>query len=110
MVQENPFLQFGLKTKKVKVKALNDAEVTIQELTVAQSNSFYKRVVSGYDADGMAEINYDEMVEIKIEKVSASMLEPKMSVDELKALSVEANKAIDEISLAIDSFSDELKK
>ena len=110
MVTKNPFEKFSLKTKKVKVKALDNTEVTIQELTVAQSTDFYKRVVKGFDDEGKAQLNYDEIADIKLEKVSVAMLEPKMSIDELKALSNKANVAIDEIAEAIDAFESELKK
>ena len=43
----NPFDGFKLKTKKVKIKALGNKEVTISEMTVAQSNDFYKQIVTG---------------------------------------------------------------
>ena len=104
------FDKFSLKTKKVKIKALDNAEVTIQELTIAQANDFYKRVVKGFGADGKAEINYNELGDIKLEKVAIGLVEPKMSFQELKALSNKAMPAIDEIAEAIDSFEAELKK
>lgn len=104
------FDKFSLKTKKVKIKALDNAEVTIQELTIAQSNEFYKRVVKGFGEDGKAEINYNELGDIKLEKVVAGLVEPKMSFNELKSLSNKAMPAIDEIVEAIDGFEAELKK
>lgn len=106
----NPFDSYKLKTKKVKIKALDNAEVTIQELTVAQSADFYKRVIKGFDADGKAQLNYDELAEIKLEKVASGMLEPKMTIEELKELGNGANIAIDEIATAIDEFEVVLKK
>lgn len=106
----NPFGKFSLKTKKVKIKALDNAEVTIQELTVAQSTDFYKRVVNGFDESGKADINYNELADIKLEKVAAGMIDPFMSIEELKGLSSQASGAIDEIAEAIDKFETELKK
>ena len=106
----NPFGKFKVRTKKVKIKALDNAEVTVQELSVAQSTDFYKRVVKGFDTEGKAELNYNELADIKLEKVAAGMIEPYMSLDELKGLANGANKAIDEISEAIDGFEAELKK
>ena len=105
----NPFAKFSLKTKKVKIKAL-DAEVEIQELTYAQSVEFSKRIINGFDENGKADLNYDELADIKIEKVSLGLVEPTMSIDELKKLSTQATKAIDEIAEAIDAFETELKK
>lgn len=109
-MSNNPFAKFSLKTKKIKVKALDNAEVTIQELTVAQSTDFYKRVVKGFDDKGKAELNYNELADIKLEKVAVGMIEPFMSIDELKGLSNKASGAIDEIAEAIDAFENELKK
>ena len=106
----NPFGKFKVRTKKVKIKALENAEVTIQELSVAQSTDFYKRVIKGFDEEGKAELNYNELADIKLEKVAAGMIEPYMSLEELKGLANSANKAIDEISEAIDNFEAELKK
>jgi hypothetical protein len=106
----NPFSKFKVQTKKVKIKALDNAEVTVQELSVAQSTDFYKRVVKGFDENGKVELNYNELADIKIEKVAAGMIEPYMSLDELKGLANGANKAIDEIAEAIDNFEAELKK
>lgn len=110
MATKNPFAKYALQTKKVKIEALDNAEIEIQEMTVAESTDFFKRVVSGYDEDGKAELNYNEIADIKIEKVAASMVSPKMTVDELKNLSQTASEAIDEIATAIDSFEVELKK
>mgnify|MGYP006899555853 CR=1 FL=1 len=104
------FDKFSLKTKKVKIKALDGKEVTIQELTIAQANEFYKRIVKGFGADGKAEINYSELGDIKIEKVAIGLVEPKISFSELKSLSNQAMPAIDEIAEAIDGFEAELKK
>lgn len=106
----NPFDKFSLKTKKVKIKALDNAEVTIQELTVAQSTEFYKRVVDGFDDEGKAKLNYNELADIKLEKVVVGMVEPKISIIELKELSNKASAAIDEIAEAIDAFEEKLKK
>ena len=106
----NPFGKFKVRTKKVKIKALDNAEITVQELSVAQSTDFYKRVIKGFDEEGKAELNYNELADIKLEKVAAGMIEPYMSLDELRGLANGANKAIDEISEAIDGFEAELKK
>lgn len=106
----NPFDKFKLKNKKIKIKALDNAEVTIQELTVAQASDFSKRIVKGFDKDGKAELDYNELTDIKVEKVSACMIEPVMTVKELNLLATTASAALDEISEAIDKFESELKK
>ena len=105
----NPFDGFKLKTKKVKIKALDNKEVTISEMTVAQSNEFYKQIVTGYDADGQPIIEYNVLPDVNLEKVATCMVEPKLTVEELKELSAGASAAINEIADAIDKFGEELK-
>lgn len=105
----NIFDKFVTGTKKVKIKALDNAEIEIRELTVAEGNDFYQRLVKGVKEDGSADIDFNSMMEIRLEKVALALVEPKMTVDELKALSSKANEALTEISDAIDSFSEKGK-
>lgn len=104
------FDKFKTQTKKVAIKALDNQEVTIRELTVQESNDFYKKIVGEPKADGSMQFNYKEIFTIKLEKVACAMVEPKMSLDELKALSEGATEAINEISEAIEGFNNEGKK
>lgn len=104
------FARFLTKTKVIKVKALDNAEVTIRELTVQESNDYYKKLVSESSTDGKINFNYKEIFTIKLEKVASCMVEPKMSIDELKALSEGASEAINEIADAVDALSAEGKK
>jgi len=106
----NPFDSYKLKTKKVKIEALGNKEVEIKEMTVAQSTEFYKKVVTGYGEDGSPEIDYNSIADVNMEKVAQCMVEPKMSITELKELSAKAGQAINEIAGAIDSFGEEAKK
>lgn len=105
----NIFDKFVTGTKKVKIKALDNAEIEIRELTVSESNEFFKRLIKGMDAEGKADIDMNQMTEIRLEKVALAMIEPKMSVEDLRALSSKANEALNEISDAIDSFSEKGK-
>jgi hypothetical protein len=106
----NVFERFHTKTKVIKVKALDNAEVTIRELTVHESNDYYKKLVSDSSTDGKINFNYKEIFTIKLEKVANCMVEPKMSIEELKSLSDGASEAITEIAEAIDALSSEGKK
>lgn len=106
----NIFAKYQTNTKVIKVKALDNAEVTIRELTLNESNEFYKRLVGETNADGSMNFNYKEMFAIKVDKVAAAMIEPKMTSKELYLLSESATEAINEISDAIDGFSSEGKK
>lgn len=105
----NLFDKFKTAEKVVKVKALG-ADVTIRELTVAESNDFYKMIITGYGDDGKPEVNLNNLAEVKLQKVSACLLDPKMTIDELKGLGSGASTAIEEISNAIDELSNMGKK
>ena len=106
----NIFAKYQTNTKVIKVKALDNAEVTIRELTINESNEFYKRIVGEPNADGSMNFNYKEVFDIKVEKVASAMVEPKMTAEEIYLLSEGATEAINEISDAIDGLSSEGKK
>ena len=107
MAALNPFAKFTLATKEIKVKALDNAKVTIQELNVGKANEYYGRLFSKLDKDGKPVLDTKEIIKIKLEKVAEAMVEPKMTVDELTELSAKAGDAISEISDAIDELSNE---
>lgn len=104
------FAKFLTKTKVVKIKSLDNAEVTIRELTVQESNDYYKQLVSESSTDGKINFNYKEIFSIKLSKVANCMVDPKMTIEELKTLSDGASEAINEIADAIDALSAEGKK
>lgn len=104
------FTKFQTKEKKVAIKALDNQEVTIRELTVAESNDFYKRIVGEPKADGGMNFDFKEIFSIRMEKVALAMVEPQMTLKDLKALSEGATEAINEIAEAIENFSNEGKK
>lgn len=103
------FNKFQTEVKKVKIKALDNAEISIREQSVSEVNDFYKKVVKNVDKSGKPEVDINAMMDVRLEKVAACMVEPKMTVDELKALSSKANDAINEIAEEIDKLSGEGK-
>jgi len=104
------FDKFKTQTKVVKIKALDNQEITIRELTVQESNDFYKKLVGEPKPDGGLNFNYKEVFSIKLEKVAVAMVEPKVTMDELRELSEGATEAINEIAEAIENFNAEGKK
>ena len=80
------------------IKAL-DAEIQYRELTMQENDEFTKRLIKDFGTDGKnAEIDFEEANEIKYEKVSVMLVEPKMTVEDLKALPASAIEAINEIN------------
>ena len=93
---KNPFLAFmGVEKKKAIIKALGDAEITYRDLTLAENDAFTKRIIKKMSSDGgQPEIDFDQASEVKYEKASLMLVEPTMTVDDLKnmrgALALEA--------------------
>lgn len=102
----NPFSLFTLGEQTVFIEALN-AEVTFRSLTMSESDEFNKRLLKGYTGKGDPQVDMNEATKINYEKVAMCLISPKMSIEDLKALPVTANKAIGEIAKAIDGRTDE---
>jgi len=94
----NPFTIFVTGTQKANIKALNGAEIEYRELTLSENDAFTKRMIKDeMGEDGKPQFDIDEASAIKYEKVSAMLVKPEMSVEELKALPASAGAVIEEI-------------
>lgn len=103
----NPFDIFtGTTEHKAKIKALNDVEVTYRTFTMAESDFFKNMMIKGVDENGNPIMDVDAVSDVKYHKISAMLIYPKMSVEELKALPATSKPAIDEL-LALVSGDDE---
>jgi len=109
MAKNNPFLAFmGVEKKTAKIEALGGAEITYRDLTLAETDGFTKKMIKGIGQDGKPEIDFNVASEIKYEKVSKALLEPKMTVEELKSMhGSKAADAINEIIELIEPMPDE---
>jgi hypothetical protein len=96
----NAFAKFANhEVKTATIKALDGAEVQYRELTMAENDAFTKRLIKDFGKDGKeAEIDFNEANEIKYEKVALMLIEPKMTIEDLKALPASAIDAINEIN------------
>ncbi len=101
MAKTNPFTIFVAAKKTAKIDALGGAEVTYRDLTMMENDEFSKRLIKDYN-DGKPEIDFDEASEIKYEKAALILVDPVMTVEELKALPSSALSAINEINALID--------
>ena len=72
----------------VKDATLSDGtEIRYRELTMREQDDFTSRLIkdsSGMEDGGTPNINYDAFNEIKYEKAAAILVEPSVTVDELK--------------------------
>ena len=98
----NAFAQFtGPSEEVVFIPALN-SDVKLRKLSMDESDGFNKRLIKGYKKDGEVEFNYDEAAKIKYEKVSICLIEPSMTIEQLKALRASALEAITQINNVIE--------
>ncbi len=101
---ENPFLQFKTETKEVQIEALNGATISLQQPTISQTSDFSRGIFDGKNEDGTPKLDYGKVFEANLIKISVCMVEPKMSVEDLRGLSSSADKAIAEIISSIDNW------
>ena len=104
---ENPFNKFSIKTKQVTIKSLNNAKITLKQPTIADNDEFRKGVFNSTNSDGKPQLNYDNLHASNLRKISSCMVEPKMTIEELNALSVSADEALAEIISEIDNWEGE---
>ena len=94
----NPFEMYKPTETKHHIKTLK-AEVTLKTLSLADSARvdavLYK---DGFNDDGAPQVTIEAITEAKLLRVSLALVEPKMSVTDLKALPKEAIEAVNEIS------------
>ena len=102
----NPFDMYVRETEVVFIEALN-AEVTLQSLTMAENDAFTARLFKNYKNKDEMNIDMAEATKINYEKVSLALVQPKMTVNQLKALSTKATDAIAEIVKHIDGREDD---
>lgn len=98
---KNPFDMYTTTQKKATIKALNNAEIEYRELTMEEDDAFQQSVVKGIGDDGKPDLDMKKYLELKYHKVAAGLINPKMTVGDLKKLSKKADDAINEILVLI---------
>ncbi len=104
---KNPFDIFIIGEKTAFIEELN-TEIKYRDLTMAESDAFNKRLLKDFDGKGDPTIDLDEATKINYEKIELALIEPKMTVKDLKKLPTSASKAISAIVKAIDGKEDEI--
>lgn len=103
----NVFAQFaGHEEKTAVIEALGGAEIKYRTLTMKESDAFQKKTVKGFDVEGKPTFNFDDINDIRNEKIALCMIEPSMTTKELEELSAEASKALIEIENLISGTAD----
>jgi len=96
------FAKFSTGVKVAKIKALDNAEIQYRELTMLESDEFINRFIKEVNEDGSPKFDIEEAMQVKYEKVALILIEPKMTVEDLRALPASASDAINEIIALVD--------
>ena len=92
----NPFAKFQEHpTKKAYIKSL-DYEITYRKLTMEEDDAFNLRLLEGMSKDNQ-ELNVKAGSEIKYEKIAKILIDPKVTVKQLKSMDSDVSKVIVEI-------------
>ena len=105
----NPFSKFTEHTTlTATIKALG-ADIKYRELTMDEADQFNIRLMGEERGIGQERsFNMKDATEIAYEKIALCLIEPAMSIDDLKALPASASAAINEISKLIEGQVDEM--
>ena len=97
----NPFAKFqGTPEHKAYIESI-DYEITYRKLTMAEDDAFNIRLLEGSTKDSQ-ELNVKAGVEIKYEKLSTMLIDPKVTVDDLKAMDSGVGAVIIDILTVIE--------
>jgi hypothetical protein len=95
----NPFLKFKPAPQKAIIKALDDYEITYRQLTLGELDDLNASLIPGGAAKAgqEPEIDISAASDLKYKKVAMALIDPKVTVEELKGLSEDGEAVIEEI-------------
>ena len=102
----NIFDQFKPTETKHYIESLN-GEVTLRSLTLKQIADISNDIMDGLDDEGNPKMDMQKALRVNYLKVSAALVEPKMSPEQLESLSGGAKEAIKEIMYLVDPVAAE---
>lgn len=106
----NAFDKFkGSETKHV-IKAMDGFEVTLRQLSLKEASKIANSMIKSVSKDGIPEMDIEKAGQVKLMKISAALVDPKMTVAQLEALSTDAREALDEIYAIVDPAAAEAVK
>ena len=96
---------FTLSQKSVYLKSI-DADVIIRNFTAEENDRFTEFMVKGLNKQGEPEIDLGKSMQLKYMKISAALVEPKLTVKELKEM-YGAKDFIEEMMEVIEGKSED---
>ena len=99
---DNFFAEFLPKEETYKLESMKGQEVILKKLSYGENQAIGNESIDGISADGNPQINFKEANRAKLKKISKALVEPKMTVKQLEALSEQAEDVIDELFSIVD--------
>lgn len=106
MSTKNPFLKYAVATKTAFIEEF-DSEIKYREITMAENDAFNLRLLKNYSADN-SNVDIEEATQIAYEKIALCLIEPKVTVEDLKALGSGVSVVINKINKIISGGELEL--
>jgi len=107
MKKDNPFSKYvGTPTQTAHIKTL-DYTITYRKLTMAEDDAFNLRLIEGSTQEN-PHMNMEAASDIKYEKLAVMLIDPKVTVKELKEMDSDAGEAMVEILKIIEPKSDKV--
>jgi len=109
---KNIFAQFAGATEKeatLTTEPLKGQKIKYRELTMIESDDFTKKLVKGYDGDGKPELDMEGLTEAKYEKAALCLIDPAVTVEELKEFDSSFAAVLTEINGLIDGKEDDVE-
>jgi len=102
--KQNPFAVYMQQPhKKATIKSLDNYEITYRELTAEEADVVNAKLISGIDDNGKPVYDFAKASEVKYEKVSHMLIDPAVTVEELKSLpATKAREIIEEILTLVE--------
>lgn len=101
MKQDNPFHKYApTGTHKAFIKSLN-YEIEFRKLTMAEDDEYNLAMMKGVNREDQT-INVEAASEIKYQKIAKQLIDPKVTVKDLKSMEIEGSEAIVEVLQAIE--------
>ncbi len=98
----NVFDEYRPSDKVYEIAALGGAEITLRDLSLEEGLEIGQLSLTGMNPDGSPIVNTKEANLSKYRKISAALVDPVMSVDDLLSLSNQSSDALDEIFALVD--------
>lgn len=102
MEATNPFAKFKTNTKTVEIK--NFGSVTLRQQTIAEAHEYNASIYKDFGFSDKPKVDVIAVAKANLQKVANSLLEPKVTLEDLQGLGRSADPIIADILTEIDDW------